>query len=231
MIMRSAVLFLVLGLYSMNGAAVNPAYFFFPLEQASIKINSNVKSKQKFNFDIKQHCFAKRCPVKIGLEYVSMRDASNNAKEQSDHIREFFLQEGGRRPRFPLEVGFELYDANSKKVVINEVKPSGELRHGYIHGGTTVTSLFGNRSYHCLSPGAYTAEFQILSAERDVSEFALRLIVLNDSKVTCGKKPPQDDMDKNLLIDQNHSRKGRSLLTTANRNLATSKRLLDQTLA
>lgn len=142
-----------------------------------------------------------------------MRGASNNAKEQSkhiqsDHIREFFFQEGGRRPRFPLEVGFELYDANSKKVVINEVKPSGEFRHGYIRGGTTVTSLFGNRSYHCLSPGAYTAELQILSAERDVSEFALRLIVLNDSKVICGKKPQENVMDKEFIdsVDQNPKR-------------------------
>lgn len=124
-------------------------------------------------------------PVKFGLEYASKRAATNNDQERGAHIREFLFPGGGNRPTFPLRVNFELYDANSH-IVISHTKQSGELRDGYIHGGVTVTSVLGGRSYYYLPPSAYTAELQVLSEERDISELTLRFVVINDFKVKCG---------------------------------------------
>lgn len=183
--LKSMAAFLALSLYSMNSSATSPAYLLFPLEQASFEVDSNKRNKQKFSFDIKSHCFSKRCPVKFGLEYASKRAPTNNDQERIAHIREFLFPGGGHRPTFPLGVGFELHDANSH-IVISHTKPSGELRDGYIRGGATATSVLGGRSYYCLSPGAYAAELQVLSAERDISELTLRFVVINDFKVKCG---------------------------------------------
>jgi hypothetical protein len=169
----------------MNSFALSPAYIIFPLEQVSLEVNANTNKKQKFNFNIKSHSFQKHCPVKFGLKYVSKRSSSKSAQEHCAHIREFFFPGGGYRPTFPLEVSFELRDANSQ-LVISNTKPSGELRDGYIDGGETITSILSSRSYYCLPPGAYTAELQILSAERDVSEFTLSFSVTNNFKVKCG---------------------------------------------
>ena len=183
--LKLIVTYLALGLCSSSSSAVSLAYFIFPLEQISLKIDSVTQQKQLFKFDIKNHCFRKRCPVEIGIKYVSMKTASTSAQAQSEHIKEFFFQNEGYDPKFPLEVDFELSAANSK-VVFRHTKPSGKLHDGYIYGGTTMTSLFGDRSYHCLSPGAYTAQLQILSTERDVTNFSLYLVVTNNFNIKCG---------------------------------------------
>lgn len=185
MIMRLLVLLFAASLYSADSAAIDPAYLIYPLEQASIKIDSGVRSKQRIDLDIKQHCFAKRCPIKVGLKYASMRGLSGKAEEQSEHIREVFFTKSGHHPTFPLEIALKMYDDKSK-VVIEDIKKSGEVRKGYIYGGTTITSIFGQTPYYCLPPGKYIVEFQILDAERDVSELSLSLVVLNDFKFKCG---------------------------------------------
>lgn len=205
--LKSIAAFLALSLYSMNSSAISLAYYLFPLEQSSFEVDSNTANKQSFNFDIKRHCFQRRCPVTFGLKYASRRAATNNVQERSAHIREIFFPEGGRRPRFPIGTVFVLQDANSK-VIINHTKPSEEFRDGYIHGGTTVTSVFGKDYVYCLSPGKYTAGLQILSAERDVSEFNLHFVVLNDFKGTCGDSQSESFMDKEFIdkVDQSFSR-------------------------
>ena len=87
MITRLLVLLFAAGLYPADSAAIDPAYLIYPLEQASIKIDSGVRSKQRIDLDIKQHCFAKRCPIKespstaVGwtCETRSVRPASSPA--------------------------------------------------------------------------------------------------------------------------------------------------------
>ena len=185
MITRLLVLLFAAGLYPADSAAIDPAYLIYPLEQASIKIDSGVRSKQRIDLDIKQHCFAKRCPIKVGLKYASMRGSSGKAEEQSKHIREVFFTKSGHHPTFPLEVALKMHDDKSK-VVIEDIKKSGEVRKGYIYGGATITSFFGQTPYYCLPPGKYIVEFQILDSERDVSDLSLSLVVLNDFKFNCG---------------------------------------------
>lgn len=59
--LKSLATLLVQILYSMYSLAISPAYVLFPLEQASFEVDSNKRNKQKFSFDIKSHCFSKRC--------------------------------------------------------------------------------------------------------------------------------------------------------------------------
>ena len=59
MITRLLVLLFAAGLSPADSAAIDPAYLIYPLEQASIKIDSVVRSKQRSDLDNKQQCFAR----------------------------------------------------------------------------------------------------------------------------------------------------------------------------